>query len=281
MRTLILGGFGLLGRDIYHTFENAGHQTVRMSKDECDITDIESLKTAITKYQPELIIHAAGLTNVDMAEDTPMYAYNVNSLSMYNLLQSFSEIKPVVIFFSTDYVFDGNQGVPYREESPCRPLNIYGRSKLLAEDILRANYEKYYIVRTSWLFGKGGKCFPDTIAQKLLQETSVLSVVDDQFGCPTYTVDLAESLFGLLDCPYGIYNVTNSGSTSWYEFARLVAREININDYERRVQPVHSNGYLTKAIRPSYSVLDNTKWEAHKYPLRHFSEALHSFLINE
>lgn len=270
----------MLGSDIYHAFQHAGYQTVRMSKDECNITDIESLKTTIIKYQPELIIHAAGLTNVDLAEVIPMDTYNVNSLSMYNLLQSISELKPKIIFFSTDYVFDGKQGIPYREESPCRPLNIYGRSKLLAEDILRANYEKYYIIRTSWLFGKGGKCFPDTIAQKLLRETEILSVVDDQIGCPTYTVDLAESLLELLDCPYGIYNVTNSGSTSWYELARLVAQEKNILDFETRIQPVHSSSYLTKAARPTYSVLDNTKWKVYKHPLRHFSEALHSFLIN-
>ena len=152
---------------------------------------------------------------------------------------------------------------------------------MLAEDILRANYEKWYIVRTSWLFGNGGKCFPDTIARKLLHETGVLSVVDDQFGCPTYTVDLAESLLELLDCPYGIYNITNSGSTSWYELALLVAREKSILDFETRIQPVHSSSYYTKAIRPSYSVLDNTKWKAYKRPLRHFSEALNEFLINE
>ncbi|WP_052759437.1 dTDP-4-dehydrorhamnose reductase [Paenibacillus sp. DMB20] len=225
MKVLIIGGYGLLGTDIYNYFKNSGHTICRLKKEECDITDIYSLKRSITGFEPDLIVHAAGYTNVELSEQKPMEAYNINSVSMYNLLSSVAESEPTIVFFSTDYVFDGEKGSPYTEEDRCHPINAYGFSKLIAEDILRANYKKYYIVRTSWLFGKSGKCFPEVILNKLVSSTQTLNVVSDQIGSPTYTEDLAKGLVDLLKCPYGTYHVTNSGSTSWFELACSIAQK--------------------------------------------------------
>lgn len=277
MRVLILGGFGLLGQEIYRQFNLEGHQVVRTPKQECDITDLSSLKAAIEKYKPEVVIHSAGITNVDQVEDEPLQAYNVNSLSMYNLIDSVRELQPIIVFISTDYVFDGHSNIPYRENDDRKPINVYGRSKMLAEDILKSNYEKYYIVRTSWLFGKGGKCFPDTIVKNILGDAKILNVVDDQWGSPTYTVDLSESLLELIGCPYGTYHITNTGITSWYEFAKLIAEVKQFKHSE--ICPVSSEKYPTRARRPKYSALDNSNLIRNKRQLRHFSEALHSFLI--
>ncbi|WP_433923775.1 dTDP-4-dehydrorhamnose reductase [Paenibacillus taichungensis] len=274
---LILGGFGLLGQEVYRQFKEDGHQVVRTSRHECDINNLSSLKLAIEKHRPEVIIHSAGITNVDKVEDDPLEAYTVNSLSMYNLLESVAESKPIIIFISTDYVFDGYGNTPYKEADDRKPINVYGKSKMLAEDILKSNYEKYYIVRTSWLFGKGGKCFPDTIVRVLFDDARVLNVVNDQWGTPTYTVDLSESLLELIGCPFGTYHITNTGITSWYEFAKLIA-EVKQNGH-RRICSVSSGEYPTRARRPRYSVLDNSNWLLNKRPLRHYSEALHSFFI--
>lgn len=276
MKVFIIGGYGLLGTDIYNKFKHAGHTMCRLPKEKCDITDFYSLKQSISEFEPELIIHAAGYTNVELSEHKPIEAYNINSLSMYNLLSSITKNEPTIIFISTDYVFDGEKGSAYSEEDSCHPINIYGGSKLLAEDILRANYWKYYIVRTSWLFGKNGKCFPRVILEKLNSSMQSLNIVSDQIGSPTFTEDLAESLVDILKCPYGTYHVSNNGSTTWFELACSIAQQKGFSD--KRLQSILSNEFNSLVKRPRYSVLDNSKWGRYNRPLRHYSEALTSFL---
>ncbi|GIP21694.1 dTDP-4-dehydrorhamnose reductase [Paenibacillus sp. J22TS3] len=276
MNVLLVGGFGLLGTDVFNILTNKGHNVTRLRRSEMDLNNIASIREAVKKVNPDWVIHAAGYTNVELAEDEPLKAYNINSFSMYNLLKVLQERKPKLTFFSTDYVFDGVQTIPYHEGDMANPLNVYGMSKLLAEDILRANYEDYYIIRTSWLFGRWGKCFPRTIYNKLVSQSEAVYVVSDQIGCPTYTVDLANILTELLDCPFGTYHITNSGTTTWYDLAKLVAKEkkLNLNN----VKSIISNGSPSRAVRPKYSVLDNSKWNHYHGPLKHFDEAIHEFL---
>lgn len=276
MKVLIIGGYGLLGTEIYNYFTSMGYEICRLAKKEFDITDPNSIVPIIKKHQPDLIIHAAGFTNVDLAEKAPFDAYNVNSLSMYQLLFSLTEKEPIIVFFSTDYVFDGNKGSPYVESDPCRPVNIYGMSKLLAEDILRANYSKFYIIRTSWLFGQAGRCFPNVIYRKLKNSSEPLYVVNDQFGSPTYTKDLAGCLVDLLKCPFGTYHITNTGYTSWFEVAQIVANEKGFNT--DRIKPIRTCKLDTTTKRPNISILDNSKWESYNQPLGQYNEALKKFL---
>jgi len=276
MKVLIIGGYGLLGTDIYNTLKHSGHSVCRLSKEECDITNVYLMGQSIWGFDPDMIIHAAGFTNVELSEQMKMEALNINSISMYNLLSIAEKRKPIIVYFSTDYVFDGKKDSPYTEGDLCYPLNTYGFSKLLAEDVLRANYSKHYIVRTSWLFGKSGRCFPKVIIDKLNSNNQTLKVVSDQIGSPTYTEDLAKALQDLLKCPYGTYHVTNSGATSWFELACFIAQEKGFED--GRIQSIVTNEMSSSVKRPLYSVLDNSKWEKYNQPLRHYSEALIDFL---
>lgn len=274
MKVLIFGGFGLLGNDIFRVFQENGIDIIRYSKDTVNLLEKNKLQQVIHELKPEIVIHSAGFTNVELGESNTRELYSINCIGTYNLIQSLIDIKSKLIYISTDYVFDGNSNRPYNEDDIISPLNQYGWSKAISEDIIRANLSDYYIIRSSWLFGMG-KCFPKTILEKL-KNGEEISVIDDQYGNPTYTLDLASALLKLFSLPFGTYHLSNASHTSWYELACKVAQISGMNsDLITPIKTVESN-YGAK--RPYYSVLSNDKWNSYYPSLRHYEDALEKFL---
>ncbi|QIB27587.1 dTDP-4-dehydrorhamnose reductase [Caloranaerobacter azorensis] len=275
MKILLLGGYGLLGSDIYNVLVSKRYEVVRYTKRELNLMDRKKLETVLKYYNPQIVINAAGYTDVNRAQNDFQSAFDINCIGTYNLVYSLKKIDAKLIYISTDYIFNGEKNEPYTEEDEALPLNNYGWTKLVSEDIIRANYKNYYIIRTSWLFGLNGRCFPKIILDKLKNNKKV-EVVEDQIGSPTYTIDLAENILDVVNLPYGIYNITNSGNTSWYDYAKLIAEYAGLDS--SNIIPIKTNKYFEKVKRPSYSVLSNSKWKSYNRPLRHFSEALRDFI---
>jgi dTDP-4-dehydrorhamnose reductase len=256
---LILGAGGMLGRDLTAAFSGArlcGHKDL-------DITDEAAVKAYILDAKPDLVINAAAYTDVDGCEDDHGRAFAVNGDAPGYIAAACHEVGARLIHYSTDYVFDGSK-TEYMESDEPNPINVYGASKLLGEQNIAREMDNYLIIRTSWLFGRHGKNFVDTI-RHLSRTNETVRVVTDQVGKPTYTMDLARKTAEIAECPPGIYHVTNDGVCSWYEFARAFAPN---------VVPCSSDEFPRKARRPAYSVLVNTKTS----PLRHWKEALEEYL---
>ncbi|WP_047150865.1 dTDP-4-dehydrorhamnose reductase [Aneurinibacillus tyrosinisolvens] len=275
MKILLIGGYGLLGDDIYKVFSYNQQEIIRIKREHLDILDTNNLEETISLIRPELVINASGYTNVAMAEREFEKAFQVNCLGIYNLVNTLKKYDIPLIHFSTDYVFEGGGSTPYKEDDPAIPLNKYGLTKKISEDIIVANYDKYYIIRTSWLFGSNGKCFPRTILQKLSLNEKIY-VVNDQFGTPTYTRDLAEGLLNILRFPFGLYHVTNDGYTTWFDYALLVASYMKLN--EKNIFPVTSDEQYAGVNRPKFSVLSNEKWSDFAPQLRPYNKAVECFL---
>ena len=256
---LILGAYGMLGHDLAAVFPGArlcGHKDL-------DITDEAAVKAYILEMKPDLVINAAAYTNVDGCEDDPTTAFAVNGDAPGYIAAACRKVGTRLIHYSTDYVFDGAK-TEYVESAEPNPINIYGASKLRGEQNIARSMDDYRIIRTSWLFGRHGKNFIETI-RHLAQTKETVRVVTDQVGKPTYTVDLARKTAEIVGCPPGIYHVTNDGVCSWYEFARAFAPN---------VVPCTSGEFPRKAKRPAYSVLVNTKTS----PMRPWKEALKDYL---
>jgi dTDP-4-dehydrorhamnose reductase/glucose-1-phosphate thymidylyltransferase short form len=256
---LILGANGMLGHDLTTVFPGArlcGHKDL-------DITDGAAVKAYILEMKPDLVINAAAYTNVDGCEDDPETAFAVNGDAPGYIAAACREVGAVLVHYSTDYVFDGTK-TEYAESDKPNPINVYGASKLRGEQKIAENMDDYRIIRTSWLFGRHGKNFVETI-RHLSRENETVRVVTDQVGKPTYTVDLAHKTAEIAGCPPGIYHATNDGVCSWYEFARAFAPNI---------VPCTSAEFPRKAKRPAYSVLVNTKTS----PMRPWKEALEDYL---
>ncbi|MFT9495984.1 dTDP-4-dehydrorhamnose reductase [Anaerosolibacter sp.] len=275
MKILLFGGHGLLGNDIYEVLKAEGHDILRFSRDEVDLLNRSLLKEKIEDFRPQLVINAAGYTDVANAERNFKEAFSANCIGVHNLISACEYVQPTLIHFSTDYVFDGKKTSPYQEEDVRYALNHYGWSKLIAEDIITANYKKFFIIRTSWLFGVNGKCFPKTIVEKL-KLNMPLTIVTDQIGSPTYTLDIAKNTINILKMPYGVYHITNSGHVSWYEYAKEIACLLNYKDI--KIKSISSDELDTGVERPVNSVLDNSKWTQFNKPLRSYSEALREYL---
>jgi dTDP-4-dehydrorhamnose reductase len=257
-KVLILGAYGMLGSDLQRVFTNSelrGH--------DLDITDGGKVAALIKELNPGLVINAAAYTDVDGCEENRDYALAVNGESLAPLAQACENTGACLIHFSTDYVFEGTKKA-YDENEKPHPINVYGESKLLGEVNIRENMTNYRIIRTSWLFGRNGKNFVDTMI-RLSAEMTQVRVVNDQFGKPTYTVDLAKKTQEIAGLDPGIFHITNEGICSWFEFARAIIPN---------VIPCSSSEYSRKAKRPAYSVLSNTKTN----PMRHWKDALYDYL---
>ena len=286
IKVLITGSEGMLGRALMKSIkpDTAQIMGVDIKSSDCqlDITKADEAKGFIEKTCPDIIIHTAAYTDVDGCEKTPETAYLVNSEGTKNIAQAAKNTGAFLIYISTDYVFDGKKKTPYTEkDEPC-PISVYGKSKLLGEKAIKDMLDNYLIIRTSWLFGKGGKNFVDTIIEQAGSE-KILKVVDDQKGCPTYTEDLADAISRLslrgaerrsnqksishlmIASPFGarndmprIINITNTGSCSWFEFAREIIKLKGIKNIE--VEPASSDYIKRPAKRPGMSVLDNSEY---------------------
>lgn len=272
MRIFITGATGMLGNDLVKVLSK-DHKII---KKRVDITIIDDLLDFITRAKPDMIIHTAAFTDVDAAESDKDKAYKVNVLGTRNVTLAASKVKAPIVYISTDYIFDGEKSGGYYEFDKPNPINFYGLTKYLGEVCVRDFTNKFYIVRTSWLFGKHGKNFVKTILE-LAQENEKIQVVDDQIGSPTYTLDLAEAIGELIEKPaYGIYHITNSGHCSWYEFAKEVFREADINI---NIEPVASSEFKRPAKRPKCSILKNYNWKMEGFPtLRDYRVALQEYL---
>jgi len=278
MKILITGGRGQLGRDLEEVLLKTGrHELTCPGRGELDVTKPGEVQRLILNNRPEVIIHAAANTNVDQCELDEDSAYLVNALGTRNVAVAAAKAGAKLVYVSTDYVFNGRAGRPYTEFDIPDPINVYGKSKLAGEQYVVSLSNKYFIVRTSWLYGRYGKNFVKTMLN-LAKEKSEVSVVNDQVGTPTYTKDLARFLAELIQTElYGIYHASNSGFCSWFDFARAIFKTAGLEQV--KVRPISTPELNRPAPRPAFSVLDNYCLRLQGLPdLRPWEEALQEFL---
>lgn len=275
MKILILGAKGMLGHELMEAFSDRNKYEITLwDREELDITDQEAVNQKIKELNPGVIINAAAYTAVDQAENEEELVYKINSYAVGYLATAAKEIGALLVHFSTDYVFDGENHLGYKEDHSVKnPITVYGKSKKLAEKMIEDVKPKYFIIRTQWLFGKSGKNFIETMLH-LAEEGKDIKVVNDQFGSPTYAKDLAAKVREMIEenRESGIYHVTNSETCSWYEFAQKIFK---LTDLHPNIKPVKSEEFPAAAKRPTYSMLINTKLP----PLRSYTDALRAYLI--
>jgi dTDP-4-dehydrorhamnose reductase len=255
VKVAVTGAKGMLGRALSARLSALGHQTLPLDLPEHDLLDFPAVQAYLQAAAPDFIYNCAAFTNVDLCETEYASARAVNALAVGNLAGSARTLQIPLLQISTDYVFSGMADKPYLPETPPAPLSAYGRTKAEGE-LLAQTTDKYFIVRTAWLYGQHGKNFVETII-KLAGTQPVLKVVNDQRGAPTLVDDLVAVLLLFLDCrEYGIYHFTNSGETTWYGFAQEFLRLLHI---ETKLEPCATAEFPRPARRPAYSVLDLTK----------------------
>ncbi len=298
MKVLVTGAKGMLGKDLCPIFEDAGMFVMETDKENLDITDQKATEDFILNTKPQMIVHLAAYTNVDGAEKEPEIADSINHKGATNLALAAKKADSLLVYVSTDYVFDGTKTTPYLPSDQTNPISQYGKTKFLGEEAVRQNAEKYYIARTSWLYGLHGKNFIETMLN-LANQGKELKVVNDQTGSPTYTVDLALGILKLLNKPFGTYHISGEGETTWYDFAKEIFAQEGV---EANLTPVSTEDYVknlggalapapnmnkTKDVaadmaksteqkliaqRPKYSTLQNS------VPMRNWKDALKSYL---
>ena len=248
---MVTGAGGMLGRDLVSVLE-AEHEVMARDLADFDVTDHDATVRAVSEARPEVVVHLAAFTDVEACEDNRQQAFRLNALGSMNVAAGAREVGAYLVYLSTDYVFDGRKSEPYLEIDEPRPLNFYGLTKLYGERYVRELTTRHLIVRTSWLFGPNGRNFVDTIVAKASRGTRLI-VVSDQRGCPTYTLDLAKGIAAVVAKGLeGVVHITNTGSTTWYDLARLA---LELAGIAAPVEQVSSGQYPTKARRPAYSVL--------------------------
>ena len=274
---LVTGAEGQLGSDLVLLLELSGYKVFGMGKSELDITNEEEVNKVVSFLKPEIIIHCAAYTQVDKAESEPDTVFLINGIGTRNIAIAAESNHSKLVYISTDYVFDGCSTTPYHEFSPVSPINIYGSSKLAGEMMVRDFHSKFFIVRTSWVFGVNGNNFVKTML-KLSKEKEQLFVVNDQIGSPTYTVDLSKCIIQLMETnKYGIYHVSNSGSCSWFEFAREIYTQTNKSV---KLYPCTTDEFPRPALRPKSSVLDHMGLRINHFnPMPHWKNALTRFFL--
>lgn len=274
MKVLITGANGQLGREIYKHFGHI-HELILTDIDKLDITKHDEVRDIFAQEKPHAVVHCAAYTNVDGAESDFDGAFKVNVIGSQNIAGQCVERNARMIYVSTDYVFDGNTDKPYREYDNTNPQSVYGKTKLLGEQIVKEILPRHYIVRTAWLYGDGHN-FVKTML-KLAGQKDRLQVVNDQFGSPTYTKDLAGTIFRLLATDaYGTYHASCNGECSWYDFACKI---FELKGISIPVDPVPTEAFPRPARRPRYSVLENYMLEMTVGDtMRHWEEALKEYL---
>jgi dTDP-4-dehydrorhamnose reductase len=273
MRVTIVGASGLLGKALMHEWSE--DDVTALSSSDADIRDAEGVRQVVQETHPEWIVLAAAYTDVDGCESNPQLAFAVNRDGAVNVAKAAHEVGSRLVFLSSDYVFDGKKTTPYETGDARNPQSVYGRTKAEAEIRLQELMPDCCIARTSWLFGTGGKCFPDTIL-KLAASRPTLDVVNDQRGCPTYAADLARAVVRLCrQNATGIVHVTNAGDCTWFEFAQAIIRSAGL---ATTVRPVSSQQMARPAPRPAYSVLSPTRPQALGIEMPSWRDALQRYL---
>lgn len=275
MRVYIFGSKGQLGRELVKVFQT-DYQVEGFDLPEFDITNPSMVYSLLSKESPDLVINSAAYTNVDKAEEEIDQAFLVNEIGARLIADLANEWKVPIVYYSTDYVFDGTQRMPYKEDDVTNPLNVYGKSKLAGERATQLVNPKHYILRTAWLYGPGGNNFIEKMV-KLAESKDKLEISDDEIGSPTYTLDLANITKEIIKTnAYGIYHATNSGECSRY---RLIKETFSLLGINKPVEPCSRVKFTFPAKRPAYSVLDNKKLSSLLgYPIRKWDEALRDYI---
>ena len=256
MKVLVTGVKGQLGYDVVNELTKRGHVAIGTDIEEMDITDAKSVETVIKESAPDAVIHCAAYTAVDAAEDNVELCRKINAEGTQNIANVCKDLDIKMTYISTDYVFDGQGERAWEPEDERMPLNVYGQTKYEGELAVQNTLEKYFIVRIAWVFGVNGKNFIKTMLN-LGKTRDSLTVVNDQFGSPTYTYDLAKLLVDMVETDkYGIYHATNEGICNWYEFACEIFAQAGMNV---KVSPVSAAEYPAKAKRPSNSRMSKEK----------------------
>jgi len=275
MSILIVGAQGMLGSDLLEHL-NDTYGVKGTDKEDFDITDRTETCKAIAEIQPDWVINTAAYTQVDRCEEDSKLAFEVNAAGAANLAMACKAVQARLLHVSTDYVFDGSSRTPYREDDPVNPLSVYGKSKVQGESAVRTILDDFVIVRTAGLYGRRGTNFVNTI-RRMAQERDELSVVNDQWVSPTYTVDLSRAIGMLLRVSArGLFHVVNSGSCTWHQFARTI---VELTGGRSTVIPISSCQLNRPAARPAFSVLGCRKYtELTGKELRPWEEALTEYL---
>ena len=281
MRILVTGGNGQLGQEFKNNVSNSNHEFFFNDVNELDITKKKEILDYVTIYKIQLIINCAAYTNVNKSETYKNLAIKVNSDAVKNLIEVCEEKKLKMIHFSTDYVYNSNNITPIREDSNINPVNYYGISKREGEKIIEKSSSNSIIIRTSWLYSKYGINFVKTMIKKGENEKKVY-VINDQFGCPTYSKDLVECTLSMIDSnnfnKNKTYNFSNEGYTNWYELTKKI---FELKKIKCEVVPVDSNQYKNIAIRPKFSITDKSRIkDIFNISIRRWDEALEEFIIN-
>lgn len=278
MKIVVTGALGMLGQELMPVLRAQGHEAVGLDRQDCDLTDWAAVRARLRAERPEAVIHCAAYTDVDGSEAKPEAAFAVNSAGTQHVALVCQELDVPMLYVSTDYVFDGLLGRPYVEADRTNPQGVYGLSKLAGEQAVQQLLKRFYIVRTSWLYGRHGKNFVETM-RRLGREKSELAVVADQFGCPTWTLPLAETITHLIGSGrYGVYHATGQGVTSWHGFTEAIMR---LDGLDTPVRPISTEELGRPAPRPAYSPLRNLNLELAGYPLMPaWEESLRAYLAS-
>ncbi len=261
MKVLVTGANGMLGQDLCPILEDVGAFVIETDVDTLDITNADMVEKVLTDIHPDMVVHCAAYTNVDKAEEDLKTAELINVTGTENIAEACAKLGITLVYISTDYVFDGTKAEPYTPDDRANPINNYGMTKYEGEEVVRSLCEKYYIARTSWLYGHHGKNFVEAMLS--MADKEEIKVVDDQIGCPTWTVELANGIIKLLSKPYGTYHVCGSGHATWYEFAKEIFSQSGL---DVNLKPCSTDEFPRPAKRPKYSIMQNDKicrnWQA-------------------
>ena len=278
MRILITGANGMLAKAVKDEFKN--DELICTDVEELDITNFEAVEKFVYDNKPDLVINCAAYTAVDKAEEQEELAYKINAIGPKNLAIAAEKNNAILVHISTDYVFGGDKPVDeyYSEDDEKNPQAVYGTTKLAGEKFIEENCSKYYIFRTAWLYGEGNNFVRTMI--KLSENHEEVSVVNDQHGSPTYAVDLASIIHQAIDkkIPFGAYNATNIGYTTWYDFTRKI---YEIKNIQCKVKPVTSEEFPRPAKRPLNSQMTKDKLLNNGIKIPTYEEALKRYLENE
>ena len=254
MKVLVTGSHGQLGQDVVNQCTIRGIECTATTSKTLDITDQKNVNAMVKTHKPDIIFNCAAYNAVDRAEEEWRKAFSVNGLGVKHLVLAANEYGSILVHYSTDYVFDGNNNRPYMVVDTPHPISRYGESKLFGENIVRDLCHHYFLIRVSWLFGKGNTNFVSKVLD-WSREKKEIAVVDDQVSSPTYTVDLAKATFDLVAThSFGLYHITNAGACPRYDWARYILEKAG---WTGKLLNVKSSAFKTPAQRPAYSVLDN------------------------
>lgn len=268
VRALVIGANGMLGQDLVPILIEEGYQVITPDLDELDITQPTQVTQFFQDNKPHIILHCAGYTNVDKAEEEPEESFLINETGTKNVALECKKLGATLVYISTDYVFNGEKSTPYEPNDLTDPLNVYGKSKLYGEYAALLNPQTY-IVRSSWLYGINGNNFVKTMIN-IGRKQKEVKVVNDQIGCPTWTIPLSKAIITILknNQPFNIYHICASDHTSWYNYACEI---FNLMNMPVKVIPVTSEEFIRPAKRPKYSAMNNNNCCPHwKSSLREF-----------